>query len=1809
MSATFGRRPAVLGLAALGLAASSYVPWEELAKSDAIFGAATRTARLDGHEVHYETPTRELLAALETQPGPMALRHLAEARMRLGDRAGALRALESWAQSPDGGPAAWAEAARWAHERGDDTFAYKAAASALPGLDPDARLALARERISWAEAKPEGVDVLALHRELVALTPNDARAAERFLRVLVRDHQPDEALTALAAMPVALLDRERRAVVASLAHAERKDWRAALRTLDDEVESLRSRDALRAFAARVDKAAPAVAEEWRGKLAAGFDANALVRLVVYFAGQGRGDAALAVLRQVDRRDGGTLKRAGWLTLARGYDIIDAGPEAFRARLAAASGASATEQVEDLAALADQALRAGGRPLAWGSYSDEPYAWVARLDETPGFWTGGLSLLLTGTDWKEALARLASDSVRVRTFAAARALVDELARRAPAHAALPRLRLAIMERHVEQGDGAAALALLPALEAGDSALADRARRTALLAMRLTKAPLDAELRLYRARLAALAADGAVPAWDTPPQPYDDIDAELPAAEPQDSYRNVLEDALARADYLDPSHQASVALMLGEMDRLPRAEALWLQLAARLEQWNLDDELAPRYEKAIATFDDASWWSRLARFYARHKRAAELQALADKLVARFRGADIFARSDADNSLQLPLPAAAPAPGARVRLVRFADFVRLRALERFPHSPTVYREAASRLVRRNGFDSYEALLTERRYAVLFVDAGERERWFAAAMRRGDLEARLEALEKSDAQDPVRDLLLYEGWSRLSLFEKAHAAADRLSAAYPGEESLAREALSLHRSLAPLAPAHAATAAALVARTATALPDPAPLWTSLGELHADIGRPDLALADWQHLLDGAGDVASKTDRLSALLWDYGHTTEALAAIESARVTLKQPRLLAFEAGVLREERGDLNGAVVEYLQASLPEDRTCFCSAFDEDQRSLRRLVQLLGRDRTGTGILAAIDKLEAGSEADERRLAALFPLGTIADTTPGLEWDVDDWIDSADLPHDPVGREQRQAAMDAARAAHHAGILAVRQHLVAQANAFIARASSTEFLDRAAALVAGIAVQSLSRYQHVGFRAAVLARRAELAPTADERLRVELERAQLLAAAARDAEAESAWRALAARLPAMGETPLRLRVEAARLAWLERSQGVAAAAAEWHRLGERYPWSLGLLDDRVSFLNRTGRGDEARAVLEAAAASAASGHRQDLLARLTRDSLGASDLARAERAATALLDAANAAHGEDNASARLGALRLLARLKLRRDPHEDLVAMAAGEEPSFAAERRPYLWAELAGAAADEKQPAVAMALYIEALNRRVERPWLSAAARAAQRGGRMAELLQHFERQQQRSPRDVRWAVAVRELRLANHDLDGAIAMAQAATAVRPERESLWRETADLLVRAGRSVDAARFLEGWNRPRPADEAVAGWRSSLYARGGDAASALAVERAALDAYRKAGVAQDQDEASARASRAARRLVDAGLPKEAWNLLAPDGKAAGVADSQLGSDAGARLALMNDSVLRFLAAKAGDGDHRLAVARALQEYARPEQLQEFEAWVMKRLYDKPAGNVAALRQWWPAIEEAAIAARVRSAIARRLTAESPPGAPWREQASEAFIASAASVVVIDTGGGYVFGAPDFEALWVRDLARRDRPAELAAFLRPRVQALIAQAASPAADTVRERLPWTAWLDDPVVMETFVRGAAADTAFVSELATAFTDEKRFVRFLKLGAHGWRLGPLLAQLGTGDRDSVPEDDRRGPCGDRPHPRADRTRRRRSRTRGVARPAHRRRGRRSTAAPLSRPVGRLAGPVLVRARDARPLPSQ
>jgi hypothetical protein len=597
--------------------------------------------------------------------------------------------------------------------------------------------------------------------------------------------------------------------------------------------------------------------------------------------------------------------------------------------------------------------------------------------------------------------------------------------------------------------------------------------------------------------------------------------------------------------------------------------------------------------------------------------------------------------------------------------------------------------------------------------------------------------------------------------------------------------------------------------------------------------------------------------------------------------------------------------------------------------------------------------------------------------------------------------------------------------------------------------------------------------------------------------------------------------------MRAEAERAAYLERSQGPAGAAAEWERLAARYPWSLGMLEDHLAFLARVGREADGRAVLEQATVRAASGHREALLERLAREAVTGNDLAQAQRAVEGLLAATQA----DDAR-RLAGAHLLARLALRRDAAADLLAIAKREEPRLKPESRAELHAQLARAAALESSWKTALALWIEALNRRLDRGWLREACRAAEGAGATESLLSFFERQRARSPRDVRWAVALRELRLYFGDLPGALEAARAALAVRPDRESLWFETADLLSRVGRPREGADLLGEWTRARPGDEKAARRRASLLAAAGDRDGALGIERSVIAAYAAERPLDEgrSRELGARRGRAVRRLLELGLPRQAWALLSLRGTAR-IAETDLGASGEAEVALAAGHFLPLLRQRFASEDFRSAAGSLLSERGWPEQKEEVLALLADEVLPpapRTARRAITLEQAWPFAQQAGLAEPLKVELARRIVAARP--GPWSAAVPESFVEDVAAVVVDESRGSPALATPPLDRLWVKELVARDRADDLWTFLAPRWEALLAEVRSASrVDPNARYSDWRLWLDHDT-LAAWAAGAQRDPARVASIASVMTERRLWDRLWALGAKQWDVGPLVAAL-------------------------------------------------------------------------------
>ncbi|HMF76597.1 MAG TPA: tetratricopeptide repeat protein [Bryobacteraceae bacterium] len=409
---------------------------------------------------------------------------------------------------------------------------------------------------------------------------------------------------------------------------------------------------------------------------------------------------------------------------------------------------------------------------------------------------------------------------------------------------------------------------------------------------------------------------------------------------------------------------VALYRKEIDRNPDDPGIYERLALYVEQNHLDADLETTYRAAMKQFPGTAWTEKLARFYLRQRQNAAYLDLTRQLTGTFDG----------STLARFLTSVAPNRNLNPELYRQ---INLYAHERFPHNLTFVRNLLNAYRTKGSADpaAYTKLLREN----WFYDAGLRTEFFEQLSRSGQLKAELASLPSAATATQQKNTaalqFLAEGRAWLAEFEEAAPAFVQLAELNPGGESNDR-AISVERSLAPSTPGAFDTAIRLAKRDATAEPGNAAALTRVGEIYADKEDFRRAAPWWNRLVSSRPGSKDAYLDAATVFWDYFQLNDALRIVEGARRTLKQSANLAYQAGVIHENKSEYGAAIVEYLKAALTTPR-------DEDAAlAQRRLLQLASRKATASEVEQRTSALVNGPAFDspnfELRVAVLERLG---------------------------------------------------------------------------------------------------------------------------------------------------------------------------------------------------------------------------------------------------------------------------------------------------------------------------------------------------------------------------------------------------------------------------------------------------------------------------------------------------------------------------------------------------------------------------------------------------------------------------------------------------------------------------------------------------------------------------------------------------------------------------------------------------------------------------------------------------------------
>ena len=669
-------------------------------------------------------------------------------------------------------------------------------------------------------------------------------------------------------------------------------------------------------------------DELRAKLASSPDggSDALIdaaKLFYIYQQQGQLEAAKAVL--ADYRTHKDGRAAAWsadelFTFARLLEQVQDFPEAARYYYAmAADKKTPDEEQKGLAGLARLLLTAPEQPFRVGAGNLALYKNIATMDRGPGYLNGILSLFLNSQ--QPAAEYSAEDQLAAPYFHRAKAaeILADIDRRFPTSPERPVLHARLMDAYAAYGENDAVI------REGTAFLAQFPTDPERIQVALTVADVysrtnqaEKEFDLYKSLLKELAAraDG-VPLGEPSGvgNPVGGVSAgTVPASNARSrEYAQVLNKYLSRLVSLGRLPDA-LEVLRGELDRNPRDPGLYDKLAQFLEQNRLNAREEEVYQRAIAQFQSASfgtaWYSRLARFYLRQRRAADYSALTHKVTGIFSGTEL------ESYLRQ-----APAPDRTLALE-----VDLYANSRFPHDLTFVRALLSQYRARKQQDEVEKLLW-----LHWAESPDlRDQLFEALSRTGRLDAQLQALrqqspeiDKADStgltrSNPAAERFWMESCLWQSHYEDGVGAAESLAAEYPADEYLGRQASSLERSLAYFHPEDTDKAVAIEMRLLNARPDDLNTMARIGDIYADRGRMAEAAPYWTRMAEVHPGEADGYLQSATVFWDYFDFGSASTQLGKARQRLADTALFGYQAGAIEESRGNLPGAIEEYVASS---------------------------------------------------------------------------------------------------------------------------------------------------------------------------------------------------------------------------------------------------------------------------------------------------------------------------------------------------------------------------------------------------------------------------------------------------------------------------------------------------------------------------------------------------------------------------------------------------------------------------------------------------------------------------------------------------------------------------------------------------------------------------------------------------------------------------------------------------------------------------------------------------------------------------
>ena len=655
------------------------------------------------------------------------------------------------------------------------------------------------------------------------------------------------------------------------------------------------------------------------------------------------NAALSSFRQNKENRGLRWQADELLTLAELYRRANNYNEAARYNYALYSLPTATpEDAEQaLAALIGLLLTAPEQPIEFGSGDLSFYRDIATMDDHPGFLNGVLSLLFNSEQPRQEFARQERTSAAYFHRARASELLDLFHSRFSYSQLRPALQVKLIEAYNTYGEGDGVIQAAKAFLEEFPESWQRSRVALLMADAYARQEqVNLEFAVYESLLRELAEQAdSVPigtpeltgALQSSPPPGMTPAARRawlrnqaryarsrgrrvsPARSPE--YARVLDRYIARLVSLRRERDA-LALYAREIESNPDDPGLYERLAAFLEQSGLGEQVEQVYRRAIARFQDRSWYDKLARWYMRQRSSGELRSLTREVIGVFSGTDL------DTYFQQIVASGSLADQAYLQVNLFAH-------QRFPHNMTFVRNLLRAYSDPDTRDraAWERLLREH----WFHDDDLRSRFYAFLTRSGRLEAELRALESSLA--PARagnwEALVRENAAAAGIiaeaelwrchFETAAPVLHALATEFPTDERMAHRASIVHRSVAYTYPSFTELAGNLEQGLRQYDPANRQRLSWAGDVLADRELYDQAAPYWNRMAEVEPGKPEGYLEAATVFWDYYQFDDALRLLELGRSKLGNPALFAYEVGAIHENQRDYEAAIDEYVRGSL--------------------------------------------------------------------------------------------------------------------------------------------------------------------------------------------------------------------------------------------------------------------------------------------------------------------------------------------------------------------------------------------------------------------------------------------------------------------------------------------------------------------------------------------------------------------------------------------------------------------------------------------------------------------------------------------------------------------------------------------------------------------------------------------------------------------------------------------------------------------------------------------------------------------------